>query len=278
MSCRALLFLISFCPFSWALSQPAIDGFMRGKGNLDVAPSLTFENFSNYYSKINNPVSVKRTSLAANIYLAYGITNWLDLQVSAPYVYTAAELSNFQDISSYIKARLYQWNLESGASISFMLSAGAKLPMSNYFTESVNSIGQADTAFDSRAIVQYFRSDGFFIMAEAGYTYRLDPVPSSYPFAVKVGWARSERYIDVWYDQQIAIGGRDYQEQRDGSTDLLFRTLGVSFGKIGITYYKPFNSINGISGTLSQVIWGRNVGQTTAISLAYVHRFKLKNQ
>ena len=116
-------------------------------------------------------------------------------------------------------------------------------------------------------------------MMETGYTYRLEPVPSSYPFAVKVGWAKEKQYIEIWYDQQFAIGGNDYHNNKFEGASYSFRTFGVSYGKLGVTYYKPFkNKHSGMSAGLSYVIWGRNIGQAIIASVGYVHRFNFNKQ
>ena len=249
--------IICFCCLTVAgISQPVVDGFMRGKGNLDLAPSVTYEQYGQYYSELNHKVVIARTSIAANLYGAYGISNRFDVQMSIPYIYTVPELSGMQDFSMYLKAALVDHTFEKdGRNVKIMLTGGFKLPMSEYLTQSVNAIGQADTAFDVRLVWQCFRKSGFFMMAQVGYTYRLDPVPPSYAFAAKVGWAKEKYYFDIWYDQQIAIGGNDYQMWRDGSPDYRastsFRTFGVSFGKLGISYYRPLSKKNGVLQTAS---------------------------
>ncbi|HAW53307.1 MAG TPA: hypothetical protein DCX54_13425 [Flavobacteriales bacterium] len=268
---KSIVYLLFISSLS-AYAQPALDGFMRGKYNLDLAPSVSYETYGQYFSKLNNKVSVSRTSIPVSMYAAYGITDWLDVQTSIPYVYTEPELSGMQDFSVYVKGKLVDRQVSEGDYIKLLLSIGGKTPMSRYETQSVNSIGQADTAVDCRVVLQYSNSDGFFAMAQGGYTARVGMVPSSTPLAFKIGWAKEKFYLDIWYDQQWAFGGNDYQDVRDGKKNISFRSFGVSYGKLGITYYKPFGKRSGFSSGLSYVMWGRNIGQAIIVSAGFVHR------
>jgi hypothetical protein len=207
-----------------------------------------------------------------------GLTNWLDAQVGIPYISTKPDFSGLQDFSTYLKAAIWNKYYQNGSNFRFMLSAGTSFPLTDYNTENLFSIGQQAHALDGRIIMQYTASNGFFAMVQGGYTHREDPVPSSYPAAIKIGWARDTYYVDLWYDHQMAIGGNDYLDYRDerratGSTDITFRSLGVSYGKAGITYYRPFGKSMGVALGASYVLWGRNVGQAFAFSASFIKRF-----
>jgi len=265
-----------------AVSQPVVDGYMKGKGNIDVVPGLSVENYSNFFGRLNELTTIKRTSISLSLYSAMGITEWLDAQVSVPYVFVNEDFNGMQDFSAYLKGAIFNKDCKNGTNFRLMISGGTSFPMSDYNTENVFSIGQQAKALDGRIIIQITRQNGFFIMGQGGYTNREEPVPSSYPAAIKIGWAKDKHYIDIYYDQQIAIGGNDYldykQERRDfGSTDITFRSLGVSYGKIGLSYYKPFKNNSGISFGGSYVLWGRNVGQAIMVSASFVKRFSFSN-
>ncbi len=275
----ALIFLTSI----GIKAQPAVDGYLKGKGNLDLVPGISYESFGNYYGRLNETTPINRSSTAFSIFSAYGITKFMDVQVNIPYIYVTSEFSGLQDIAAYLKIALLDKYYSNGGGLRLMLSGGYSTPMTDYETENVFAIGQQATAYDARFIFQVSRPSGFFFMGQGGYTHRLDPTPSSYPTAIKVGWAKSEYYLDVWYDQQIAIGGNDYLDYRDeiretGSTDITFRTLGVSYGKLGLTYYRPFWKSSGMAFGGSYVLWGRNVGQAFMVSAAFVKRFSFSKE
>lgn len=259
------------------LAQPAVDGFMKGKGMMDIVPGFSFESYSNYYGSLNETTPIQRSTMALSLFSAAGLTNWLDIQVSVPYISTKPEFSGLQDFSSYLKFSILNKGFESGSSLRVMLTGGVSFPMSDYNTENLFSIGQQATALDGRLVIQLMKSNGFFIMTQGGITSREDPVPSSYPAALKIGWAKAEKYIDVYYDQQIAVGGNDYLDYSreisdNGTTDITFRSLGVSYGKLGATYYRPIGSSSGFALGASYVLWGRNVGQAVTFSAAFIQK------
>lgn len=255
-------------------SQPVVDGYMKAKGNMDLAGSLTYESFSKYYASLNQKVDLSRTSIAISLYDAIGLYDWLDFQVNVPYIYTAAAFSNFQDLSAYFKASIFDVQGENQKNFRIMMTLGTSFPLTDYETEGLNAIGQQATAFDGRIVIQYEMSNNMFVMIQGGYTYREDPVPSSYPFAFKLGWAKPKYYFDIWYDQQYAIGGNDYADFTQ-DMNISFRTFGVSYGKAGVSFYKPFSKNTGFSATASYILWGRNVGQTLGVSVGLIRRFHL---
>lgn len=261
------IFLASTALIGYA--QPAVDGFMKGKGNMDLVASITIDNFSKYFAA-PGAIPLGRTTTSASFYGAAGITNWLDVQVNLPYVMTAPNWSNLQDVSMYAKARVLNKTLKKGT-LSALVASGFSTPLSNYPTQGLNAIGQQATAVDGRLVVQYFMNNGWFGMLQGGYTYRSNPTPESIPMALKIGKAANNYYFDVYYDFQQANGGADY---RDG-TNPLFTTLGVSYHKVGGTYYKPFNEGKmGIAVGAYSVLAGRNVGQSIGGNIAFIYKVK----
>jgi len=263
----AFLILVSFT----SISQPVVDGFMKGKGNMDLVGSYSFDTFSKYFA-YDGKVPINRTTQSASLFVAVGLTPWLDVQLNVPYVITKKNFSNFQDISLYLKFRFLKKSFTKG-DLSLMATAGFATPMSNYNTESLFAIGQQASVLDGRLVFQYFMKTGWFIMGQSGYTLRSDPTPSSIPIAFKVGYAKASYYFDVYYDFQHAFGGTDY---RDG-TNSAFTTLGVSYHKIGGTFYKPFSEGKmGVAFGLFSVLFGRNVGQSIGGSVAYIYKMKYR--
>ena len=115
-------------------------------------------------------------------------------------------------------------------------------------------------------------NNGLFLMAQSGYTYRLDPVPSSIPVALKVGLAKEKNYIDLWFDYQKGEKGFSY---RDGF-NTSFREFSVSYVKIGATYYRALSKKVGLAFNLSNAISGSNLGKSTTSSLAFIYKLKYK--
>jgi len=257
-----------------AIAQPAVDGFMKGKGNLDLVGGLAFDTFSKFHAA-DGLISLGRTTTSASVFASAGITNWLDVQVNLPYVMTASNWSNLQDVSVFAKGRFLNKSLEKGT-LSALITGGFSTPITNYPTQGLNAIGQQATAVDARLVMQYFANNGWFGMIQGGFTSRSNPTPASIPVAVKIGKAANNYYFDIYYDIQNAKGGSDY---RDG-TNRAFTTLGVSYHKLGGTFYKPFNEGKmGVAFGAYSVLAGRNVGQSFGGSAAFIYKIKyLKNE
>ena len=253
------------------MAQPPVDGWSKGKGNIDAVVSYSYESYSKYYAGYDM-VSLGRKTQGVSLYAAAGLAEWLDVQMSVPYVITQPGYSGLQDFSSYLKARAINKNLSAGGSLTMFTSLGFLAPMTAYETESLFAIGQQATAFDIRGIVQFKHTTGFFVMGQSGYTIRVDPVTSSLPAALKMGLAKSKYYFDVWVDFQHAFGGSDY---RDGSNSS-FRTFGVSYAKIGASFYRPFKGgKSGIALGGSYVLGGRNIGKAYTGALSFIKKFSV---
>jgi len=270
------IFIVTLCLVlsKIALAQPAVDGFMKGKGNLDLVGGINFDTFSKYHA-FNGLVPVGRSTTSASIFAAAGITNWLDAQVNLPYVMTASNWSNLQDVSLFLKARLLNKSLNKGT-FSTLISGGFSTPISDYPTQGLNAIGQQATAVDARLIMQYFANSGWFGMLQGGITSRSNPTPTSAPVAAKIGKAAENYYFDIYYDFQNTEGGADYLD----GTNPAFTSLGVSYHKLGGTLYKPFSSGKmGLAFGAYAVLAGRNVGQSFGGSAAFIYKMKyLKNE
>ncbi len=263
-----------------AIAQPTVDGFMKGKGNLDLVGGLTFDTFSKFHAA-GSLISLGRTTTSASVFASAGITNWLDVQVNLPYVMTASNWSNLQDVSVFAKGKFLNKSLKKGT-FSALIVGGFSTPITNYPTQGLNAIGQQATATAAaaaaaaRLVMQYFANNGWFGMIQGGFTSRSNPTPASIPVAVKIGKAANNYYFDIYYDIQNAKGGSDYRAGKNRA----FTTLGVSYHKLGGTFYKPFNEGKmGVAFGAYSVLAGRTVGQSFGGSTAFIYKIKyLKNE
>ncbi len=245
-------------------SQGRVDGFFKGKGNLDFVLGGGYESNTNYFAG-RDKVVLQRNVTLYNSFLAYGITDQLDINMSLPYVDVNDVEKDFQDYSVFLKYKVVDKN---GWTIS--LVSGFSSNVIDYQTEGGNAIGQQAKTVDGRLVVHYFASNGMFFTTQGGYSYRNNPVPHSVPLTLKVGLAKSKYYFDVWYDFQHGIDGFDYRGDPRPPT---FRALGVSYHKIGGTFYKPlFKHLGAYVGT-SYVLTGRNVSQGIGVNAGIVLKY-----
>lgn len=235
-------------------AQGRVDGFYKGKGNLDLVLGGGTEVNSGFYAG-NRPISLSRTINNVNVFIAYGITDKLDVNLSAPFVSTGSE-SALQDGAAYLKYRILEKSLDKGT-LSFSMAAGISSNLTDYQTEGLSAIGQQATVIDFRPVVHYFMNNGYFATGQFGYRTKSDPTPNAIGAAFKVGKAGSKFYYDLWYEFQVSDGGLNYLGAERPTT---FKQLGTDFHRIGGTFYMPIKEKLGFFVGLSSILDGRNVG------------------
>ncbi len=250
-----------------SFAQGRVDGYYKGQGNLDFVISGGYENNKNYFAGTNK-VTLGRKIVIANAYLAYGITNKLDVNFSLPYISVNNVAKGFQDASLFLKYRLIDFS-DTSKSLkgSLSLAGGMSSNFTNYLTEGGNALGQQAKTIDLRPVLQIHLPKGIFTTLQAGYTYKFDPVPNSFSPAVKVGIAKSKIYADVWYEYQYSFGGLDYQGSPAPST---FQELGVNYHKVGGTFYTPIKNKLGVFVGATYILSGRNTSQGLGINAGIV--------
>ena len=246
--------------------QGMVDGFTRGKGNTDLALTLSAELSKKYYAGTDK-VSLGRNKTIGSIFAARGITDWMDISANIPYIKLNDE-TDFQDGALYIKVKPWSRKISENT-WSFLASAGLRAPLSNYQTEGGSAIGQQDTTIDVRGLAQLHLSSGVFIAIQSGYTFKSSPVPSTFPAAIKVGKTADGYYVDGWVDFQYTDKGKDYRGEGDKKSNS-FRELGVSYLKIGGVYYKTINETFGWTLGGDYVLLGRNTDKSLRVSVGLV--------
>jgi hypothetical protein len=247
-----------------SFSQGRVDGFYKGKGNTDIVLGGGAE-FSSIYFAGRDKLNLARTIYNANIFVAIGLFDNLDVYLAAPYVVINSEQS-VQDGSVFLKLKAWNKAFDKG-NLTISLAAGVSSNLADYQTEGASAIGQEAKVIDIRPVVHYFSKNGWFCTTQAAYNYKSDPTPAAFAASLKVGKATGKHYFDFWYDHQTSFGGLDYRGTPRPST---FRELGVDFHKVGATYYRPlFDRLGFFLGT-SYVVTGRNVSQGIGVNLGFV--------
>lgn len=269
-----------------AYGQGRVDGFFKGKGNLDIAIGTNFEANPKYYAG-TNLINLQRNILSANAFFAYGITNKLDVNVSIPYVNVNGVEGGIQDPAIFFKYQLFSfgaYHVETGLNqdglrmrseprVFVSIAGGFSSNITDYQTGGGSALGQQAKTIDIRPVIHIKLDPSAFITLQGGYNYKFDPVPHAIPFAAKIGVAKANWYADLWYDGQYGIGGFDYQGAIKPPS---FRQLGVSYHKVGGTFYKPINHQLGWYGGLAYVLAGRNISKGVAANVGVVYKPNLK--
>lgn len=257
--------IFSLFIFSYGFAQGKIDGFYKGNNNGTLVLGTGFENPKKYFAG-EEKLDLERDLYYINFFVAYGITDYFDINVSLPYLSSGDE-SSFQDISAMLKYRFFKNTSENG-NLEFSFGAGFSTPISNYNVGGLNDIGQQATIIETRAMAHYKLNSGWFATLQSGFSYKFKETPNSIPVTFKVGKAAGDWYFDGFYDYQHSFGGIDY---RGTPAPQDFRALGVDYQKVGGTLYRSFSENFGAALNFSYILSGRNIFQGPAYGLSIVY-------
>ena len=248
----------------FVFAQGPVDGFYRGKGNLDFGLSGGASLNKKFFAG-TDLITLERNISNLSIFAGYGIADNLDVYVSVPYLKVNDEKS-LQDGSVYLKLRLFNREVSNGY-LQLSLATGFSSNLVNYQTEGGSALGQEAKVIDIRPVLHYGMTSGWFYTLQGAYLYKFDPVPTAMNLAFKVGKATDNYYFDFWYAYQYSFGGLDY---RGEPTPTTFRELGVDYHQIGATYYRALTDYFGAFIGASSSLAGRNTVQGFGFNLGFV--------
>jgi hypothetical protein len=258
-----------FCIISFSFlgnSQGLLDGYLKGKKNLDLAFSAVYQTSSTFYAGTNR-IELSRNIFSIGAFAAYGLTDKWDVVVNLPLIN-----GQLQDGAIGTKYQLVKTKI-GGKQLSILPALTFSTPLSNYNTENSQAVGQRATVMSPRLIVQQNLPFGLFIQLQSGYNYALSPVASSVPFSAKIGGGFGKLYVDVWYDYQQGFGDKDYLGAIPYSS---FREFVVNHNRIGGVFYYSLKEKTGVFLNYSYTINGRNTAEALGIGAGVVLKFKTK--
>ncbi|NNK54731.1 MAG: hypothetical protein HKO97_09230 [Flavobacteriaceae bacterium] len=267
---KIITIVILLCAIA-TYGQGRIDGFYKGKNNGAVVLGLGFEDGKKYFAGGSGKLDLTRSVSYGNIFGAYGLTEDLDVNISIPYI-VSDDNADFQDISVYLKYRLFQIQGEKG-NFEISVAGGFSTNLTDYDLGGLNDIGQQATILDGKGLIHYKWNSGWFATAQSGFSFKVDPTPNSMPLTVKAGKATAKWYYDVYYDFQHSFGGIDYLGTPRPQD---FREFGVDFQKTGGTVYHSLSDTFGIYASLSYVFDGRNIFKGPGYGAGLVYNFSTK--
>lgn len=283
---RILLILLLFtCS---AAAQGPLDGYLKGKGNLDLAPSFSFNSAQQFQGATNSfkePYNGQMLSLFAE----YGLTEKFDLVASASAVFTPLQ-SGLQDGGLFVKYRPIYAPLGNAGKLGLLLGLGATFPMSNYEPLSTGALGQRAVTAPARLILQWESPLGLFLNVTGGYHFRLDELkaadianirkqrPDYDPLEpqdfttvlLKLGFPAKHFYLDGWVEWLHTSGGADYVQ----NLPALPQTYGVSYTQLGGTAYYSDNGRTGFYLSGGYIFQGRNTSLIRRITFGMVVKLR----
>ncbi|MCC7507543.1 MAG: hypothetical protein IT259_19705 [Saprospiraceae bacterium] len=268
-----------------SFAQGPIDGYLKGRGRLDIAPSFSFNNARNFAGAGGQTYPVGYRGSMLSLFAEYGLTDNFDLVANAAYVFTQTQ-SGLQDGGVFVKYRPYYHQTQSFGRIGVVVSAGCGFPLSDYDVTLNGALGQKAVTVPGRLVLQWETPWGPFINLTGGYHWRLDqlktrdierirvarpdyePVdpPDFSTFLVKAGLPARHFYLDGWIEWQFTRGGADYVPDVPD----LPQAYGVSYQQIGGTAYYSESGKNGVFLSGAYITGGRNVSRIGRITAGLV--------
>lgn len=268
-ACKLLLLLaILQIVTTLSFGQGMIDGFLKGKGKGDVSLAASGIWAEDYLAGTTE-LAIGLNQKIFSGFAAYGITRWLDVVATMPII-------NGQLQDGAVMMKFGKQNIKlSKMRLSLIGALGHSGPLARYSTEAAASIGQRATMMPLRGIVQITSPSNLFLNMRFGYNSVLDPTPNARVFSLKMGYYKNKFYGDIWYDQQNAIGGKDYRGVGP-LAPATFRELGYSYKRIGGVVYMQFKPRFGAFANLSRTLSGRNAFLSTAVAGGVVFKIGVK--
>jgi hypothetical protein len=285
-----------------ATAQTDADALMIPKNYFCAAGTYTYSGFTNYWEgtfKRDNANLGKVTNDSYMLGGNYGITNKLDLLVSAPYVTTNATGGTLdgqhgvQDLTVALKWLPFQTEIGKGIFGTYLIVSGS-IPLTNYEPDFLPlSIGLHSETASARALINY-QTGRFFIAAAAQFTQRGDVtldqssyytttlinssrvyMPNQNNLLASAGYRSLKLNVEAIVSQTTTLGGFDIRKN-----DMPFPSNTMNMTTVGGLIKYSFDNVTGLELTAggNYVIKGRNVGQATTLfgGVLYVFDFSKK--
>lgn len=273
-----MLFML---PLTMAAQSP-ISGFMKAKGEGSITVTQSREDYNDVFlvpNKVNSvPVFNEVTTKSVSLYAEYGFSDRLNFVVSLPYIQTTGEAtpatlanngfenerSGFQDVSIYGKYKIKSYEIMSG-NLDIIGALGVETPLGNYNVDeglqSIIAIGNRSTDITGLAIANYKHNSGIFAIGQVGYSLRSNEVPNALISELKLGYAASVIYGDIYIANQLS--GSDGVDILGQGFTGFFPATRVNYTRIGANMFVPIVKGFGLTAGINTYIEGRNLGDST---------------
>lgn len=284
---RTFLFLLLLSPLV-TLAQGPLDGYLKGKGVLDLAPSFSLNSAEKFEGAGGQTYDEPFKGQMLSLFAEYGLTEKFDLVATAAAVFTPIQ-SGLQDGGLFVKYRPLYAPLGKAGKLGVLFGTGASFPLSDYKGSATGALGQKAITVPARLIVQWETPLGLFFNLSGGYNFRLDQLketdialirqqrpdydplePQNFTtILIKAGFPARHFYLDGWAEWQHTSGGMDYVQ----NVPDLPQAYGVSYTQVGGTAYFSDTGRTGFYLSGGYILNGRNTSRIQRITFGMV--FKL---
>ncbi|MCS6929543.1 MAG: hypothetical protein NZM43_08620 [Saprospiraceae bacterium] len=268
-------------------AQGPLDGYLKGRGVLDVVPSLSFNSARHFFGAEGQRYKEGFNGNTLAFFAEYGVLDQLDAVFTTAYVFTATQ-SGLQDGSLHVKYRPWYRPLGRGGFLGVLSGLGMSFPLTRYDMLAAGALGQRALTLPMRLIIQWDTPYGLFLNLTGGYHWRLDRLRASdietvrrvrpdfqpvepasfYTVLFRIGFPAARYYVDAWAEYQHTPGGSSFVP---GVLDLP-QAYGVSHTQVGGTIYYSENKRFGLLCSGAYVLAGRNTAQMLRLTVGAVMR------
>jgi hypothetical protein len=301
---RILLFLIILTCAIKAYPQIPTDGLMMPEKSLCTGFMYTYDQWTQYWEgalkRSNGNIGTLKTQ-SLMWYGVYGLNSKINLMAALPYVSTKATagtlqgMVGIQDLMLSVKYMAIDATTGPGDLRLFGVLQFST-PLSNYTPDHLPlSLGLASTTATARMNLNYALEKGPYINSSAGYTLRSNvtidrdgywtdgtsystsevDMPNVFDYKIDVGYHKGPIQAELSWIQMVTLGGGDIRRQ-----DMPFVSNRMNNSRVGalVMYYLPWPKNFGVRGMVTQVVTGRNTGESTTVmgGLLYTIYFKKK--
>lgn len=206
-------------------AQGPLDGYLKGRGVLDLAPSFSFMSGNTFMGVADARYDLPWRGSMLGLFGEYGLSERVDIVATGAYIFTS-ENSGLQDGSLHVKYRPFYRERDNGERIGVLLATGLQFPLARYEIINAGALGQRALTVPLALMGQWETVPGVFFHLQAAYHHRLDrlqemdvsairqqrpdfqPVePASFYTALfKVGFPARRFYTDAGYSFSIRRG------------------------------------------------------------------------
>lgn len=302
-SIKLLLLMLLGIAAKQSFAQTDIDAIMMEKNAFCVGPGYSYSSWKNYWEGTKKRENLNLGTVSTQMFAVmgnYGVTNKLNVLFNVPYVVTKASAGTFrgqrgfQDLSLMLKYRAINKKIYNSR-VALIGLVGGSIPLSNYTADMLPlSIGMQSKTAMARLMLDYYYDNKWFATASATYVWRsnvtLDrdsyyadefilsnevKMPNATSYNIRAGyrtqWIIAEAVLNNWTTK----GGFDITQN-----NMPFISNRMNATSMGANIKYVFKNLPQLSltGGASQVIAGRNMGQSFNVNGAVFYVFNLNKK
>jgi hypothetical protein len=284
-------------------AQTDIDAIMMEKNAFCIGPGYSYTTWKNYWEGTNKRENLNLGNVSTQMFAVmgnYGVSNKLNILFNVPYVTTKASAGTLrgqqgmQDLSLMLKYRALNKKINNSR-IAVIGLLGGSVPMTNYNADLLPlSIGLQSKTAMARLMLDYYYDNKWFATASATYVWRsnvtLDrdsyytdrfilsnevDMPNATSYNIRAGyrtqWLIAEAVLNNWTTK----GGFDITQN-----NMPFISNRMNATSLGFNIKYVFKKLPQLSltGGASQVVAGRNMGQSFSANGAVFYVFNLNKK